>query len=507
MGFHETCPPAASLALGLAGSILLAARSALPYETRRIQESGDPANRIDIAIAGDGYTAAEQPKLEADARMILASLFSVEPYATYRSFFNATVIFVESRESGVDGINGEKDTALDGTTSCGGNAGILCANYPAAMMVAAEAAPEHDYLIVVLNAPIDAGSSGPLVMLGAGSRTGILLAHELGHLIGNLADEYDRPYPGYPPCPEEDCAEPNVTKRFARQDIKWLRWIEDTTPIPTPETHTTEIGLFPGARYEATGIYRPKLDCRMRTNGRAEFCEVCREALIEALYQKVSPIDRALPPARSFLAMGETSLISVDRVDAAPISVTWFVDGVRSHISGDDFLLDSVALGSGPHEIRVRVQDDTTDVRRRDRDRLGAEQVYAIEVGPDVCGDGIVSGPELCDLGINVGGYGGCKPGCLSLPPRCGDGILNGPEACDDGNSEGDDGCSPSCTIESGCGCGITVRSLAGSQDRASITAELVAGGLLLGIFAAGARTPSVRTRRRSGPESRCRRA
>jgi fibro-slime domain-containing protein len=60
-----------------------------------------------------------------------------------------------------------------------------------------------------------------------------------------------------------------------------------------------------------------------------------------------------------------------------------------------------------------------------------------------VCGDGIVTPDEACDLGKdrNTGAYGTCKADC-TLTPRCGDGILNGPEDCDGGPT-----CNSTCRL------------------------------------------------------------
>jgi len=77
-----------------------------------------------------------------------------------------------------------------------------------------------------------------------------------------------------------------------------------------------------------------------------------------------------------------------------------------------------------------------------------------------VCGDGIVTSDEDCDLGTaqNTGDYGTCNANC-TLPERCGDGIENGPEQCDDGTNANTYGglqsvCAPSCNIAPRCGDG-----------------------------------------------------
>jgi cysteine-rich repeat protein len=48
----------------------------------------------------------------------------------------------------------------------------------------------------------------------------------------------------------------------------------------------------------------------------------------------------------------------------------------------------------------------------------------------------------------NVGGMGGNPP-----LPMCGDGAINGTDVCDDGNTDVDDGCSDTCTVEAGWNC------------------------------------------------------
>jgi hypothetical protein len=74
------------------------------------------------------------------------------------------------------------------------------------------------------------------------------------------------------------------------------------------------------------------------------------------------------------------------------------------------------------------------------------------------CGNGFRDAGEDCDDGVNNGAYGTCRPGCL-LAGFCGDGVMNGPEQCDLGmanepNPYGPGKCSTMCTTGPYCGDG-----------------------------------------------------
>ena len=74
--------------------------------------------------------------------------------------------------------------------------------------------------------------------------------------------------------------------------------------------------------------------------------------------------------------------------------------------------------------------------------------------GGNLCGNGVIDDPEVCDDGVNDGAYDGCAPDCSALGPFCGDATVNGAEACDDGNDVDDDECSNACALAS-CGDGV----------------------------------------------------
>ncbi len=90
-----------------------------------------------------------------------------------------------------------------------------------------------------------------------------------------------------------------------------------------------------------------------------------------------------------------------------------------------------------------------------------AHTAYAVYVATTtvsltVCGDGIVSGLEVCDDGTNTGAYSTtivgrhCTPTCNAWGPYCGDASIQSyyGEQCDDGNNTAGDLCDPLCQNE-----------------------------------------------------------
>ncbi len=81
-----------------------------------------------------------------------------------------------------------------------------------------------------------------------------------------------------------------------------------------------------------------------------------------------------------------------------------------------------------------------------------------------ICGDGVVTGWEVCDEGTanNTGEYGHCNADCTAIQ-YCGDGIRQSAyEECDDGRNvdvhadgPGSGGCAPGCLLPGYCGDGI----------------------------------------------------
>jgi hypothetical protein len=47
--------------------------------------NGDPANRVDVLVVGDGYTAEEEARFNADTAAVIEGMFSISPYYEYQT--------------------------------------------------------------------------------------------------------------------------------------------------------------------------------------------------------------------------------------------------------------------------------------------------------------------------------------------------------------------------------------------------------------------------------------
>ncbi len=71
------------------------------FKTDTLQYKGNTNKHINIVILGDGYTASEQIKFNADAKKLIDYLFKQAPWSNYVNYFNVFTIEVISLESGV----------------------------------------------------------------------------------------------------------------------------------------------------------------------------------------------------------------------------------------------------------------------------------------------------------------------------------------------------------------------------------------------------------------------
>jgi MYXO-CTERM domain-containing protein len=404
-------------------AVLVCGRRALAFEVETLRESGPADKRYNIAVLGDGYRAQDQAKLKSDAQDITDYLFEVSPLKQYAKFFNVRLIHVISNEAGADegAAGGLRDTALNSFFNCGGIERLLCVDEGVAQSIAADDMPEFNFILVIVNDTKYGGSGGTVCAASANEQSFEVVAHEVGHSLARLADEYSYDG-GIPPCDQQqDCNEANATVRNQRDQVKWNAWVEQATPVPTPASNQYEssIGLFEGGRYQETGTYRPKISCKMRDLG-SELCSVCQEQFVRSFwsFENVQMIETATPAQAS---------VQVDTCEAIELSVTsppitpssyrytWTVDGKTLPDATSSVQLQPATLMKGSHDVELLVEDTTLLVRHDPNGLLKEEHSWTLNVSRDDCGGASggagAAGGGAGSPGASGGGVGGALAG------------------------------------------------------------------------------------------------
>jgi hypothetical protein len=261
---------------------------ATPY--RYLHQAGTPAECIDVAIIGEGYTEAELETFYADAEKACESLFSYEPFRSLQDRFNIVAVAATSAESGVSVPRTKewRETAFGAHFSTFYSDRYLTTTHVHDLHDALAGIP-YEHIIVLANTE-EYGGGGIYNFYTLTAAHHKLFApvvvHEFGHSFGGLTDEYfyddDVVLASYPT--DVEPWEPNITS-LVNFDSKWADMVPKGVQVPTPVTEkykkekTPSVGVFEGGGYFAKGIYRPAYDCRMRTNQCPVFCPVCERSL------------------------------------------------------------------------------------------------------------------------------------------------------------------------------------------------------------------------------------
>jgi hypothetical protein len=285
----------------------------MPDSVTQILRSGPPGTKKNIAVLGDGFAAGDQTTYNNKVKeLLLDGVFGHDYFYEDAQAFNIFRVNLISNDSGVsqrvydehgtpaDGSDDTivsttiKDTALGYIFSgswahcwleSGANTATLVQNALDTWV------PDYDLVLIILNEPGFGGCGGggfQIVTLGS---SWPVMAHEFGHGTGGLADEYCQPgtYTGGEP------GTVDITANTNRNTLKWRQFVNPSTPIPTGINPTPgtgictgynqgtappgwssdqDVGLFEGASYKDTGLYRPVINCRMRGNS-PPYCPVC----------------------------------------------------------------------------------------------------------------------------------------------------------------------------------------------------------------------------------------
>jgi hypothetical protein len=360
-----------------------AAAQTIQFET--IVSNGASQNRIDVAVLGDGYTAAQLPKFKADTLSFAQKFFEQEPFKEYQRYFNVHRVDVISNQSGANHpeIGVSVDNALGAAYHCAGIQRLICvvpSKVNAALDNTALSPTQTDVIMIIVNDNEYGGSGGAFAVLSTNEAASEIALHELGHSLGLLADEYSDGPP--PPCVTNvEPAEPNATRETQRANIKWNAWIDAATPIPTTTTTPGVPGLYRGAKYCVNGLFRPTNNSKMRTLS-LPFEQINSEQLVKRLYNFARPVD-SNQPAATTLTINRGAIQPFSITLLAPfthqLTVNWRLDGVQQ-ATGNNFSLDTTPLSVGQHTVVAAVRDQSTFVRTDPTNVLTQELTWTLTI-------------------------------------------------------------------------------------------------------------------------------
>ncbi|HWZ85962.1 MAG TPA: IgA Peptidase M64 [Thermoanaerobaculia bacterium] len=303
-----------------------------PGALLEIQKMGDPADKVDFLILGDGYTAAERGKFEKDARRLAEMLFAVSPFKERRADFNVWALCPPTEQSGISrpstGVH--RRSRIGASYDAFGSERYVLTFENRSFRDVASFAP-YEFVEILTNSRTY-GGGGIFGLYGTVAADSLwapyVFVHEFGHHFAGLADEYFTSAVAYGPATGERVEpwEPNATALLDPKALKWKDLVAPGTPIPTPwaqeefekasrdfqkrrreiraangpedqmdalfkeeqahetkllsgDAHSGQVGAFEGALYEAKGYYRPQEDCIMFSRDEVPFCAVCRRAI------------------------------------------------------------------------------------------------------------------------------------------------------------------------------------------------------------------------------------
>jgi hypothetical protein len=295
-----------------------------------IHHSGDPSEKVDLLLLGDGYTAEETDDFVAKAREMAAVLFATPPFMERKNDFNIWAIAPEAAQSGVSrpSTGTYRDSPIGATYDAFRAVRYVLTFDNKAMRRVASSAP-YDFIEILTNSDVYGGGGiyGLFSTAAANSEWApYLFVHEFGHHFAGLADEYYTSASVYEPTDViAEPYEPNVTALLDPQNLKWKHLVDEATTLPSTwpkkvfEEHSIAvqqrrahmrrenvseekmnelfrytkeyaetlfeesgqegvIGAFEGGNYAAEGYYRSEQNCLMFTRTE-DFCAVCAEAI------------------------------------------------------------------------------------------------------------------------------------------------------------------------------------------------------------------------------------
>lgn len=296
--------------------------------------NGDKDNRINIVIMNRWTTSDKEPYNSPEMRdefisdineSLIAALTPGDEkaqtaYANYRNFFNVYGLWYPDSPEWNKGINSDMVDALRDR------------------LFLPWKDPYTGWVTFLIMPNRDSGGGGAArnlekrvgTALIAGNGIGKML-HEIAHTCMSIGDEYTAEATGTSAVPTY-----TVEKEYSRDKIKWRKWIEPDTPLPTPytEDYRDKVGAFEGAQYHLTNYFRSTAQgCIMGAgvfDNTEKMCPICEQRVAMRANTLVNPVVSFTPEKTSLEISGKTTVrFTIDYIKPMPNTqvLRWFLNG------------------------------------------------------------------------------------------------------------------------------------------------------------------------------------
>jgi hypothetical protein len=314
---------------------------------------------IDFVFTGEGYDARDIAKgtFAANAADGFNHLFDLEPYKTYKDYFNVYVVTAKSDDSGIGTVNTVKDSKFSTVFT---QNRIRCGNPDAVFAWAKKADASMDLskslVILLMNTST---YEGICYMYGDGSALACcpvsteaypydfrgIVQHEAGgHGFGKLADEYIYHNAYIQNCDCYCCDHPQSDDDTGSSFgfYKSLGWYKNLSMIGdakrVPWTHliyhpqySDYVDMFEGGYMHSRGIYRSEATSCMNNNI-PYYSAISRQAIVE----RIKAIAGEEFTLADFYAHDDDSFGTITKAGAAkPVDRTFGVDPMFHRGSGE----------------------------------------------------------------------------------------------------------------------------------------------------------------------------
>lgn len=278
----------------------------------KIVDHGPDGEKKTFVVLGDGYSTADQAKFASDVdRLLLQGVFAQDFYKDNYGAFNVYRVDLVSTDTGVSTPTFLKNTALKVIyNGIWDRCWIEESNATDRLITqAASKVAKYDYVLVLANESKYGGCRrGSRLYVTSGSGWNVI-AHEYGHAIAGLYDEYS--VKGAGPYKKQAINVNNCSTVLSRASVAWNQLIDANIAVPTDTLQGIDsnqtVGEFTGCNYAESKIFRPVKSCRMNSVDK-HFCPVC----LGLLHDVISPfLTNAAAPLPADLS-GQSGALSDD---------------------------------------------------------------------------------------------------------------------------------------------------------------------------------------------------